>query len=136
MTSAKELGELLRSTLSDVDTELSIYVEDAPAEEQRGREMAVQRALNYLNDQTFGRIDADMDEAVLSTCGAAWLALVDVLEGYRGAESKRGINSETVGGWSRSYAGADALEKSREKELQSTLRRYLGHTGLLYRGCD
>lgn len=136
MNSGKELGELLRSALPDVDTALSAYVESVPPEEQRDRQRVVQKALNYLNGQTFGRIDAGLEEDVLRCCGEALLHLLDVLESYREMESKKGLNSETIGGWSRSYAAGADLRQNEESELRAVLWRALGWTDLLYRGWD
>lgn len=136
MNSGKELGELLRSALPDVDTALSAYVESVPPEEQRDRQRVVQKALNYLNGQTFGRIDGDLEEDVLRCCGEALLHLLDVLESYREMEAKKGLNSETIGGWSRSYAAGADLRQNEESELRAVLWRALGWTDLLYRGWD
>lgn len=136
MSSVQELRALLTSRLPEVDSALEEYQDEGPEEEQSDREKVVQRALTYLNDQTFGRITEELEDDILRCCGEALLGLVDVLESYRGMEGKKGLNAETVGGWSRSYTAAADWQKSREQELRSALWRTLGGTGLLYRGWD
>ena len=78
------------------------------------------------------------DEIKAATCSIA-----EILCGYDGkhqtAEEETvpvGISSEKVGEYSVSYAGNSASERAAEKarEIKNTLVKWLGVTGLLYRG--
>ena len=54
----------------------------------------------------------------------------DAMVNFAGSDSG-GIQSETLGQWSRTYRDPGS---TREAALKNLLRQYLGETGLLYRG--
>lgn len=108
------------------------------------------RASSYLDYITAGKAakNADLD-AIKMACCALVEAYADI-EAARAAATKSldalqtsgaELQSQTVGGWSRSYrsgtdvaSGALATAAEAEKSLYAVASRYLLTTGLLYRG--
>ena len=93
-----------------------------------------QKAAAYVNTVTFGRaegnITADVKNAV---CDAAECL-------FRASKNKavsEGISSEKVGDYQVSYTGGGSSAVSdTEKALYSSVKFWLGNTGLMYRGDD
>jgi len=52
---------------------------------------------------------------------------------YTAVTEASALRSETLGQWSRTYRDPD---RSRNRQMKTVLREYLGETGLLYRGWD
>lgn len=50
------------------------------------------------------------------------------------ANEHRGVSSESVGGWSRSYEGTDETMQVMQKNIKSIVYKWLSGTGLLFRG--
>ena len=109
---------------------------------------AAARASEYMDSVTFGRIRPDMlhsplAPAIQNCCCALAEAMVTYqLNGTTAAESSA-KKSETQHSYSVTYAtpvetlgallGSNATIQD---YLYQIAMRYLGHTGLLYRGCD
>lgn len=90
------------------------------------------RASEELDNRTFGRI-ADITPAIRKACCA--VAEVLYSDSVSRAKSERGISSEKVGNYSVSYSGSSAeTEKIVSRRVKSEIEKYLGNTGLLYRG--
>lgn len=104
--------------------------------EQRRQEAGnrCQEALMLLQDHTFGRLDGQCPEEVLQCAALCWLELERRLRTLDQEEETGRVTSETVGGWSRSWSAPE--QGSRTRGISRCLDRYLGHTGLLYRGED
>lgn len=124
------------------------YYRDAYRGEQVPEEafgIWVMRAQERVSADTCGRSDGILLAALAleQTGGAvsklgeqvrrAVCAVTDLLYRTHDEERKRGVlASETVGGWSRSYAARDA--KAAARQVRAAQLIYLGGTGLLYRG--
>ena len=112
---------------------------------------AAERASEYLDMATFGRlldeIPPELDARVKKCC----CALADAIYQYQaygvGSTGSGGIGlktSESIGTYSVSYANPtesisallDGDASGLQDYLKSICMRYLGTTGLLYRGCD
>jgi len=90
------------------------------------------RASEELDSRTFGRI-AEITPAIRKACCA--VAEVLYSDGVSHAKSERGISSEKVGNYSVSYSGSSAeTDKTVNRRVKSEIEKYLGNTGLLYRG--
>jgi len=50
------------------------------------------------------------------------------------AVQTEGVSSESVGGWSKSYESGQSREESRSCKIRQTVYKWLGGTGLLFRG--
>lgn len=90
------------------------------------------KASGILNYYTFNRIkeDAINDKIKLTVC-----ELIDNIEQLEKVEGEdKGITQEKVGTYSVSYANPDIKRKELKQEQKQTIFKYLGHTGLLYRG--
>lgn len=107
-----------------------------------------ERAAEYLDAVTFGRLlDGVPDEfsARVQRCCCALAEAIAEYQAYGTASSDdgRAKASETTGKYSVSYASpAESLQalldgntSGLEDYLKSICMRYLGATGLLYRGC-
>ncbi len=91
------------------------------------------RASEIIDSKTFGRIDEITPAVKMACCAAA-----DELYSDASAKAKAagGISSESVDGYSVSYRAYDAeAEKAAEKRVNAAIKRYLGGTGLMFRGC-
>lgn len=111
---------------------------------------AAARASEYMDSVTFGRlvgsVPEQFEEQVKNCCCAlaeAWAMFLDVKSGML-AGGKGAKTAETIGKYSVSYSTPTdviaALLDGSTSGLQNYMHRicmqYLGHTGLLYRGCD
>jgi len=90
------------------------------------------RASEELDSRTFGRI-AEITPAIRKACCAVAEALYS--DSISRGKSERGIASEKVGNYSVSYSGSSAeTDKTVNRRVKSEIEKYLGNTGLLYRG--
>ena len=100
------------------------------------------RADAYLEQYTMGRYDdQNLPEDVVTAVKMAQCAVAEVcksadVQKAAIAESMGAgtLASETVGAHSVSYRSGADIKASAEMEIQSLINRYLGMTGLLYRG--
>lgn len=90
----------------------------------------------YINKMTFGRIKTPNETVKYVTS-----LLINMLINERAEQAEIGnIKSENVDGWSRTYAGAEELDKAYKQKKYDLLKLYLIHevdqngTPLLYRG--
>ena len=91
------------------------------------------RASEIIDNKTFGRINEITPAVQLACCAAA-----DELYSDASAKAKAagGISSESVDGYSVSYRAYNTeAEKAAEKRVNAAIKRYLGGTGLMFRGC-
>ena len=91
------------------------------------------RASEIIDSKTFGRI-SEITPAIKKACCAA----ADELYSDASAKAKAagGISSESVDGYSVSYRAYNTeVEKAAEKRVNAAIKRYLGGTGLMFRGC-
>ena len=91
------------------------------------------RASEIIDSKTFGRIDEITPAVKMACCAAA-----DELYSDASARAKAagGISSESVDGYSVSYRAYNTeAEKAAEKRVNAAIKRYLGGTGLMFRGC-
>ena len=91
------------------------------------------RASEIIDSKTFGRIDEITPAVKMACCAAA-----DELYSDASAKAKAagGISSESVDGYSVSYRAYNTeVEKAAEKRVNAAIKRYLGGTGLMFRGC-
>ena len=91
------------------------------------------RASEIIDSKTFGRINEITPAVQLACCAAA-----DELYSDASAKAKAagGVSSESVDGYSVSYRAYDTeAEKAAEKRVNVAIKRYLGGTGLMFRGC-
>ena len=91
------------------------------------------RATEMIDNKTFGRIEEATDAVKRACCAAA-----DELYSADTARAKAvpGISSESVDGYSVSYRAYDAkCADESAKRVDDAVKRYLAHTGLMYRGC-
>lgn len=108
------------------------------------------RGSQYIDYITKGRAERNPDMEDAKMCCCALAEQYQTIEAAQelaqkslsaGAADSAEVQSETVGSWSQSYrsggdsalAAAQAVEAGRSA-LLDTARRYLAHTGLLYRG--
>lgn len=96
-----------------------------PAEAFRAR---CRDAAAYVDDLTLGRITDALPGAVLDKCR---MAVCAVAEAYQRETQGGEVASETAGKWSRTFATSGTTPAQRRREAAA---RYLGATGLLYRG--
>ena len=84
-------------------------------------------AWGHLMQQTMGRVEACGEETsdLLSGC---FRELAETIDGF---SSSGRVTRETVGNWTRAYI---AEPPSLEETCRGIIRRWLGETGLLYRG--
>ena len=91
------------------------------------------RASEIIDNKTFGRINEITPAVQLACCAAA-----DELYSDASARAKAasGVSSESVDGYSVSYRAYNTeAEKAAEKRVNAAIKRYLGSTGLMFRGC-
>lgn len=111
---------------------------------------AAARASEYMDSVTFGRlidgVPEKFEEQVKNSCCAlaeAWALFLDAKNGML-AGGKGAKTAETIGKYSVSYstptdviaALLDGDTAGLQNYMYSICVRYLGRTGLLYRGCD
>ena len=90
------------------------------------------RASAYLDGVTFGRIQAEMPEVILTKVKDACCAVADA---YALNEKGGGIAAEENDGVRVSYVAGVSKAKTDNERLCEAALLYLGNTGLLYRGC-
>ena len=81
------------------------------------------QASNYINKQTFGRIDKNNipEQVQYVTC-----LIVDLLNEQDTKLKEIGnLKSENIEGWSKSYSTPEEIQKEYAKEMQKTLSIYL-----------
>lgn len=91
------------------------------------------RASEIIDSKTFGRIGEITSAVKMACCAAA-----DELYSDASARAKAasGVSSESVDGYSVSYRAYNTeAEKAAEKRANAAIKRYLGSTGLMFRGC-
>lgn len=94
------------------------------------------RASDFIDYYTQGRAKTySRDDAVKKAC-CALVEQYQVVENCKAAcaAAERDVASETVGGYSVSYRSSHEELKAAESALTEAAKRYLGGTGLLYRG--
>ncbi len=90
------------------------------------------RASEELDSRTFGRI-GEVTPVIRKACCA--VAEVLYSDSVSRGKSERGIASEKVGNYSVSYSGSSSeTDKIVSRRIKSEIEKYLGNTGLLYRG--
>lgn len=91
------------------------------------------QASTVIDRYTFGNVDAEnVPEAVQSCC--CELAEMICAEKTSQAAQKAGISSESVQGWSQSYASASGRHTAYLCAQRECIHRWLSNTGLLYSG--
>lgn len=124
---------------TDYDFYKNTYKGDMP---ETDFDKVIVRASYEVQKNIFNRdIKGYEDEAQMATCSVADILLkVEQLENKKNTIlSNNNLKSESVGDYSRTFdtIGIDNVnvEISNQKEkIKEELRRYLLHTGLLYRG--
>lgn len=89
------------------------------------------RATSIIDYYTFNRLKCL--ETVDDNIKYAICELLDELY-RREATGGKEVTSETVGTYSITYATSQDNDKSIENKQKSIIKKWLGHTGLLYRG--
>lgn len=133
---------------SDYDFYLNEYLGQS-IQEPDFRRLAL-HASQYLDYITQGRAERNTELEPLKMCCCALAEQYQNIETAEalaqkslaaGAADGAEVQSETVGGWSRSYrSGGDSAQAAAQaaaegrSTLLETARRYLANTGLLYRG--
>ena len=99
-----------------------------------------ERASEYMDMVTFDRLaDGAPEEAaekVQKCCCAVADALADYADYGSSTPGSSGKTAETIGKYSVSYTTAAQAIAGLQDYLRSICIRYLGGTGLMYRGCD
>lgn len=92
---------------------------------------ASKRASEYLDYITMHRIK-ETTETVKDAC----CACAELIYSSNTATDENGteLASQSVGSWSVSYRSAAEVREAKNAELYATVQKYIGHTGLLYRG--
>ena len=91
------------------------------------------RASEIIDNKTFGRINEITPAVQLACCAAADELYSDA---STRAKAASGVSSESVDGYSVSYRAYNTeAEKAAEKRVNAAIKRYLGSTGLMFRGC-
>lgn len=116
---------------ADYDFYQDVFTGTRITDEDVFNRMAID-ASYFMDEMCFGRIDqANLtDEIKFACCALADVCHSEVTSGSIG----KGIASETVGPHSVSYVGVKELREQIRNEKMEIIRRYLGNTGLLYRG--
>lgn len=90
-------------------------------------------ASDYIDSATFGQAASVTDTSTLTLMKKACCLCAESV--YNAEQSSNGtVSSERIGDYSVSYAGSSTAQQ--EKSMQMSVKRYLAHTGLLYRGVD
>ena len=110
-----------------LETLLQDYTDQGGSLSDEALAQAGNTAWSYLMQQTMGRV-SDCGEACEKAVFDCFRELVDTIHSF----SEQGcLTRETVGDWTRSY---DCSGVSLEKSCHAIIRRWLGETGLLFRG--
>ena len=91
------------------------------------------RASEYIDWQTFGRLESGAPDEYSDKVKKCCCALAE--SGFQSESAQNGnISSEKVGSYSVTFSVKSDDERNAEKSR--IISRYLGNTGLLYRGVD
>lgn len=88
-----------------------------------------EKATDYINSATFGRISEATDTIKRCCC-----ALAETILYKSDLDSGKVIESEKNGSYSVTYAKNTSTDSAYQKRLKSICLKYLGNTGLMYRG--
>lgn len=117
-----------------------IYADYAYYKETYGGTMAEEdfkrlsrQASAYLDYVCFDRIARVTEESVMAKVKDACCVVADA---YLLNENGGGIAAETNDGVSVTYVNGVGTSLSEEQRLYQAALLYLGHTGLMYRGCE
>ena len=91
------------------------------------------KATQFIKMYTWDNVDEnDIPECVKMCCCEliGYIASNDEKQ----ASFDTGVRSESVGGWSRTYADASELQEGNRAQLKHCVYEWLTGTGLLYRG--
>lgn len=90
------------------------------------------RASSFLDYYTRGKskLNPDLDELKMACCAIA--EQYHIFE--RDSASVAGVQSESVGSWSKTYRSGTEVAEEVQKKVATLARQYLSTTGLLYRG--
>ena len=88
-----------------------------------------ERATEYINSVTFGRIDDITDNIKRCCC-----ALAEQINLDNNFQSGKLISSEKNGNYSVSYAIPSSTATEHYRKMMVVCRQYLLNTGLMYRG--
>lgn len=90
------------------------------------------RASAFLDYYTRGKskLNPDLEELKMACCAIA--EQFHIVE--KVSASATGVQSESVGSWSRTYRSGTEISEEAQKKVATLARQYLGSTGLLYRG--
>lgn len=114
---------------ADYDYYLNDYLHGGDAMSKGDFDFFAVRASKVIERHTFSRIE-EVTEAIKSCC----CELAECLQSEHSADSQSGKTSESVGGYSVSYASATDRRRESQQEYSRILHLWLGNTGLLYRG--
>lgn len=89
------------------------------------------RAAEYIEQATFGRATAENDKVKKCECRIAELLYANHDSGNA---DEREVKSESVGGWSQTYAENKRTDEQLSAKIAATITQYLALTGLLYCG--
>lgn len=121
--------------VADYEFYLSTFMGTALSEEEFPK--CAVRADAYLNELTFGRFaDDSLPDKVKEAVKMAECAVAEQYQVAEKAETAGAgvISSETVGEHSRSFRSGEEIQRQTDAKISRTAQRYLGWTGLLYRG--
>lgn len=91
------------------------------------------RASEYIDWQTFGRLESGVPDEYSDKVKKCCCALAE--SEFQSESAQNGnISSEKVGSYSVTFSVKSDVERNAEKNR--IIVRYLGNTGLLYRGVD
>lgn len=89
------------------------------------------RAAEYIEQATFGRATAENDKVKKCECRIAEILFANHDSGN---EDEREVKSESVGGWSKTFAENKRTDEQLSAKIAATITQYLALTGLLYCG--
>lgn len=89
------------------------------------------RAAEYIEQATYGRATSDNINVKKCECRLAELLYAN---NDSGNSDDREVKSESLGGWSRTYAESKLSSSDLDAKIQTTISRYLALTGMLYCG--
>ncbi|MBS5620427.1 hypothetical protein [Eubacterium sp.] len=92
------------------------------------------KSQSIIDMYTFDRLkNADISEEVQNCC----CELVESINAYENRlnENPRGISSEKIKNYSVTYESAENMKRKFEDDSLNIIHRWLGRTGLLFRGC-
>lgn len=81
------------------------------------------KASNYINRQTFGRIDEDNIPEQVQYVTCLIINLIDEKETK--LSEIRNLKSQNIEGWSESYSTPEEIKKDYSEKMQTTLSTYL-----------